>query len=401
MNKIKMIPGIDSLYYFIETNDNYDSLFLDILNQIEDNKTLFNKNKALYKNKDIKVEIKKRGFEYLNNSMGFYWFKDIEGFFRVGFKDEQTNATLNNIWIQLQSDGIYSIGIKALLELINDFLFKEVSKGSYPVNRIDLNCFINYNFSFVDKTMFATRKRSYAVYGELGNHKEVQTVYVGKKPFLLRLYNKSKQLKETSKNDVLMFEHFANNGLDVTKTIYNIEFEMHRQYLKSFGVTELYEILKNAQNLFKKAMDDIRLIDISNITQKDIENNSKSRAKTHPLWQEVKNRYKVESFLQARTNLERIKRKAILYDDINFKDDFIALCKKGMLHGVTVFPELASHYCDIALNPVIHAPKFTYKKQYTEVEVLDKDGCVTHRYRLLKSGELITPVQARSRSKDE
>jgi len=43
MNDIKMIHGIDSLYYFCESNENYDNLFLEILDQMEEKKGIFEK----------------------------------------------------------------------------------------------------------------------------------------------------------------------------------------------------------------------------------------------------------------------------------------------------------------------------------------------------------------------
>ena len=41
MSNIKKIFGIDTLYFFFETNDNYDELYLDILDQLEDIKAKF------------------------------------------------------------------------------------------------------------------------------------------------------------------------------------------------------------------------------------------------------------------------------------------------------------------------------------------------------------------------
>ena len=43
MHDIKMLHGIDSLYYFCESNENYDDLYLEILDQVEEVKGKFEK----------------------------------------------------------------------------------------------------------------------------------------------------------------------------------------------------------------------------------------------------------------------------------------------------------------------------------------------------------------------
>lgn len=65
-------------------------------------------------------------------------------------------------------------------------------------------------------------------------------------------------------------------------------------------------------------MDDIRLIDLNTISDKDIENNTKNRAKSLPIWDFIKDNYAIDAFLQVTSPLERIKRKAYVYDDISF-----------------------------------------------------------------------------------
>ena len=278
MEDIKMLHGIDTLYYYCETNENYDDLFLDILDQIEDMKGKFEKRDIEHQNNDINITLNEVPFNYLGIAEGFYWFKDINEFFKIGFKDKQKQRGMNDIRVQLQGIGIYTVGIKSLIDFINTKLLHEYITGYNPITRADLNCFIQYDFSFVSREMFSTRKQKYSSISEIGNSTTTQTIYVGRDPFKLRLYNKKEELKRSSKKD-LMFEYFLNNDFDLEQPIFNIEFELKREYLKQFKILTVDELLKNAVKLFCVAMDEIRLIDISNITQNDIKNNSKSRAK--------------------------------------------------------------------------------------------------------------------------
>mgnify|MGYP006900739803 FL=1 len=68
-----------------------------------------------------------------------------------------------------------------------------------------------------------------------------------------------------SKKEALMHEYLANQGFDVEAPIFNVEFQMHRPHLKAFGVQTVDDLLLNVNNLFKSAMDEIRLIDTSSI----------------------------------------------------------------------------------------------------------------------------------------
>jgi len=368
-------------------------MFLDILDQIEDKKALYERKEIEYKNSDIFIELKSISLQFLNKAEGFYWFKDINEFFRVGFKDETKNKELHNIRVQLQGIGIYTIGLKPLLTLINDNLLKDISTGVYPITRADLNCFINYDFSFINKTMFATRKKKYMSISEFGSANEIQTIYVGKAPFMLRLYDKKLELSKSNKQE-MMLEYFLNNGLDIEKEIFNLEFEMHRTHLRGFDITTLEDLTTNANNLFKKAMEDIRLIDINTITQKDIDNNSKNRAKSLPIWDYVKKNFNINNFLQNEFSIKRLKRKSYIYDEDRFIEEFNKLIKKALTYKLYLNDEfilaIAKRCLDDYEDKEERARKYVKpKKSYTPVKI-EGDS---NEYRLLKSGELIEPVK--------
>lgn len=387
-----MLHGIDTLYYFCESNTNYDNLFLDILDQIEDRKGVFLKKDIEFENSDINILIKDTPLNYLGKSEGFYWFKDINEFFKIGFKDYKTNRALNDIRVQLQGIGIYTVGIQSLIEFINKELLKEYITDYYPITRVDLNTFVQYDFSFVTREMFSTRKRNYATVSEIGNHKSLQTIYVGKAPFLLRLYNKKEELKKNSKKD-LMFEYFANHGFNLEDDIYNIEFELHRIHLKQYNINTIDELLTNAVNIFKQSMDNIRLIDTTNITDNDIKNNSKSRANTLPIWSHIKDSYNLKEFLQTSLPLNRLKRKISIYDENKFKLEIIAILRRAFINKLQVEPTALDFFYFEAKNSL---KKTTTQKEINKTyETLDnyinEDG-KKQRVRRLEDGTIIKPL---------
>lgn len=395
MTNVKYINGIDSLYYFAESNEEYDNLFLDILDQLEYIKGQFDKKEIVYENSDINIRINDISLSHLGKAEGFYWFKDINNFFKIGFKDKQKNQGLNDIRVQLLGIGIYTVGIQSLINFINDVLLQGFVTGYYPITRADLNCFIQYDFSFVSKEMFVTRKRKYSTISEIGNSTTTQTLYVGKEPFKLRLYNKLEELKQSKQNNKkeLMYEYFTNNGLDINDSIFNVEFEMHRSHLRQYNIQTVEELLSNAENLFKDSMNQIRLVDLSRLSDDAIKHNNKTRANTLAIWEYIKNGYVLDGFLQTSLPLQRIKRIVSIYDDTKFKIEYIALLRRAFINNLNIDTDtLESLYHEAKESLKKHKTNSSYKQSFTEVDIISPDGS-TQKLRLLEDGQLIEPLR--------
>lgn len=337
LENIKIVSGIDTLYFFIETNEDYDSLFLDVLDQYGDCIDRFTILEADYKNEDITVQIGKCTFTHVGMAQGFYWFKDINNFFKFGIKDKRKNRGLHNIQVQLTADGIYSVGIKSILELI-DSIFVEFSTGQKLITRADLNAFTTYDFSSISKDMFVTRKKQFTEFKAIGSKNSLSTIYVGKKPFLLRMYDKKQELIANGKKEELMGEYLANHGIDISsgEPLWNIEFELHREHLKSFNIFSVDELLTNAKAIFEKCMEDVRLIDIDTLTQKMIDSGHSNRAETLLIWDKIKDAYDISEFMQSTITLERLKRKEHKYTEQKALEEHIALGRKAKLNGIVI-----------------------------------------------------------------
>jgi hypothetical protein len=393
MSDTKILSGIDSLYYFCESNTNYDNLYLEILDQLEEVKGKFLKKDIEFENKDLSILINEIPLNFLGMAEGFHWFKDMNDTFKIGFKDKYKNRGLNDIRVQLLAFGIYTIGIKSIIDFIKTILLKDYITDYFPITRVDLNCFVQYDLSFIKKEMFVTRKRKYSTISEIGNANTTQTIYIGKEPFLLRIYNKKEELKKSNKKD-LMYEYFFNNGFDGEQPIFNVEFELHRTHLKQFNINTIDDLFLNAVSLFKQSMEDIRLIDTSNITDKDIENNTKNRAITLPIWSYIKENYQLDCFLQNQLPLERIKRKISVYDENKFEYEYVALIRKAYINNLTLESEyLINLYFKAKETLKKTTTQKELKKDYIEVEIVDEKTNKKDNYRLLNSGELIKPLR--------
>lgn len=311
-NLIKSTPvvsGIDALQYFAKSGAFYDRFFLDLMDQIEDKKTYFKKLNYQYADNDITVTINTIEVQYSGMGRdGFHWF--YHEFFRCAFKDSEKSPNIHNIRIQVNAVGIYTLGLKSLIQYINQEFLKNLTMNVFPITRIDLNMFVQHDFKYLRKEMILSKKKDHhANIAEHASAYELETYYVGKKPFLLRIYNKKNELKQATQiKRELMLNHFGINGLDCEQPIFNVEFEMHREYLKTFGIDTVDQALQRAETLFKHACDQIRLLDLSTISEDHINTPNRRRAETLPMWQHIKDSYSIKEFMQVETPLEKIEK---------------------------------------------------------------------------------------------
>ena len=159
-NYPNVISGIDTLFYFYQSNKLYDDFFSHLLEQLEVNKKRFDDANISYENRDLKASINNHVFEFNGRANGFYWFTHLDNFVKVGFKDSNSNPALHNIQVQLIGVGIYTLGLKSLLRYVDD-IFTHISTGYKPVTRADLNMFVQSDLSWLNKEMFVSRKRKY------------------------------------------------------------------------------------------------------------------------------------------------------------------------------------------------------------------------------------------------
>ncbi len=366
-NAPNIISGIDTLYYFYESNDLYDDLFLDILDQLEDVKGRFEKRDITYSNKDIKIQINKQAFTFNGKAQGFFWFTHIDEYFTIGFKDHLTNRGLNDIQLQLNANGIYTIGLKTLLRYVDDLLVGFIT-GYKPLTRVDLNIFVQSDLSWISKEMFVARKRSYtSIFKEVASKHKLETLYIGKKPFLLRLYNKIEELKNSKKKE-MMYEYFLNNGFGSLENVFNIEFEMHRDYFKSFKIDTVDDLLQRGELLFQDSLNAIRLVDLSTITDNTIDSKNKNRASTHPLWEHLNASYKLKDFLALEAPLERIKRKSYRYTIEEAMEEQYALARKAYIHNIVVDEQFYSEVLE-KFNKI-------KKSAYSGMTPAIENGCI-------------------------
>lgn len=386
--------GVDTLYYYAQSNDRYIECFYDLESQLKEQMKLMQDDPYAYAHSAMIVKLGEHTLQYLNKAQGVHWFKDVNEYFKIGLLNPTINSFQHSIQVQLLGNGIYTVGMKPLLTFINEEILKEITTGLFEISRGDINVFCQYDFGFVTKEMFVSKKKNYHVISEFGNAKRTQTIYVGKKPLSLRLYDKKLELQKSAKKE-MMEAYFTHLGFDLNEPIFNLEFEMHRIHFKNMSIRTLEGFLNNVDNLFKHSMNEIRLIDFSSITQKDLKNNSKNRAKTLPIWDYIKESFHIEAFMQYDFELERLPQKRYYYDMPKFITAIHEVINKALINKLPINSEMVFQIADRAID-MENEPKekpsckpIHTTHSHCDVLIRDKENDLIARYKLTKENELV------------
>ena len=325
--------GIDSLYYFIESNGAYQEFYEHCISSVVEKAK--ETNGGYIPKESLKIKISDIEFVYLGKEQGFYFFTDGAGAFRVGFKDPNTNRGVQDIRVQLQGIGIYAMGLVRLIQYINGVILKEISTENYFITRADFNIFCQYDLgSIIVPEHIVTRKRRFERI--MGKKNTYQTLYVGKPPARLRIYDKATEIDHTSMKSFFLCRYLEPLGIKIAEPFWNFEFECHRDFFKQYKISTLDDLLANAELLFHKMMEQIRFVDTATVSLKDLEANRLYKASNHPLWDYLNNSYRFNAIEQKTIPLERIRYVLKELNANDFIDEFRTLVKKYAEHSVIV-----------------------------------------------------------------
>lgn len=323
----KLVSGMDSLFYFIESNREYIEFYLNIAETVYETKEAYG---GFVPKNTLRFTISDMEFIYLGKQEGFYFLGDETGLFRVGFKDPTLNCGVHDIRVQLQGIGIYALGIIPLTDYVNNTILKHITKPIYHVTRADFNIFCQYDLGSVIKPEhIVTRKRRFSQI--IGTKHRYETLYIGTAPSRFRIYDKHLELKEGLDSIKLHFlkKYLAQHDIENIDPLWNFEIECHRDFLKQFKIYSLDDLFSNSEMIFHKCMQMVRLVDISTISQKAINANRLHKAVTHPLWEYIDKSYTFNAYEQKSIPLERLNYTPKEYKTSDFMHELDVLITKG------------------------------------------------------------------------
>ena len=329
----KTISGVDTLYCYYPSNDAYYDFFISLEKEITEAKEKYG---GYIPKNTHRTVIGDKEFFYNGVSKGFYFFIDTSRWFRIGFKHPESNTNVLDIQVQYESTGIYLLGIVNLKRHI-ETLLSPIAKIQPELTRIDGNIFVQIDLSLViEKDFLVSKKRKHR--REDGGRKGYQSFKMGDDPFVLRFYDKHKELIGKEKR-ALMESYFMFHGLDLAKPIWNFEFEWHRDFFKRYGIKTVEDALQKIETLFHYCMKIIRFVDKTTLSQKDLEADRLYRAKTHPLWEYIDRSYTFNAIPQSYEALEKIIPPKSVYTAKAFMKEFRTLLDKGASHNIYLSKE--------------------------------------------------------------
>ncbi|MFP4332947.1 MAG: hypothetical protein ACLFQJ_06560 [Campylobacterales bacterium] len=303
----KIACGVDTLYFFIETIAEYIDLYKEIESEIQSKIAYFSEKKLTYENRDIMIQVGEYTLEYLGSAKGFIFLAESNDYFKVGFKHPHKQQNLHNIKVDLKSKAIYTLGLPTILENIKSSILGRCAKG-FHISRADINCFINYDFSSFTSNDFVSRKRKWRnIKEDRGSSSKAQTIYIGNNPLKLRLYDKKAELKRDEHKELFMFEYFLLHGLSLHEPIWNVEFEVHREEFKSYSILTIDDFLSKIEMLFKTFTKDIRLAYVYRLSDSEIKNRHRNRAKSIEVWEYIHKNFTISLFQQSFDKLRKIR----------------------------------------------------------------------------------------------
>lgn len=300
-NKVKevksytLLPGIDTLYFFINCDTELYHKFYVLVNSGDWQK--FENYSFVYISKSSSKSYGVVGHMFdLFSSDGVCLCRAI-------FKDPDKQKQIKNIYIMLRGEAIYSYGIKLAIEKIVEILNSIFGLTAnfmtmYP-SRVDLNCFIGgFDFSKVKPECFAGHfynstelSKGHEIY-EFNSRLGLESLYLGSKssPLYFKIYNKKLEIEKNldKLSAQIKKEYLIQNGFDFKKPIWNAEFTLKRDFLYQSGVLTLQSLFSFFKGLFQNTFDNLVFYgdDIAKINRYRA-NRNLSRLKPHPLWEQI------------------------------------------------------------------------------------------------------------------
>jgi hypothetical protein len=196
-----------------------------------------------------------------------------------GFLGITTSKALPTMRWQPRAEALHGFGPSAIAQWLINLTESEVGPMSCTVSRIDLHAdFQGLFFNADDKESFICRARSCKAVWDEGVFSGFTFGSRGSKAASARIYDKS--LEIVKKGGTYWYEVW-NNAFDPGETVWRIEFEFHRGFLRKFGIDSLDQAFISMGGLWKYATEEWLSLRIQTLDE------THSRWPVEPTWQAI------------------------------------------------------------------------------------------------------------------
>lgn len=197
--------------------------------------------------------------------------------------------------VRFKSNLLWEMGLSSY-SYVASFIRKSFNHIiSTKVSRCDLALHIDgLAFTVKDLDSFVGRFRKDSLHR---CDRQVESLYFGSRTTnkcLCRIYNKTREVLE-KRDKYWFFDIWDKAGLDITN-VWNIEFELHRDFLKECKIDSWDDLKNNINSLWYYLTNEwLRYVDLSTATRRE-------NCKIQPLWHEVQKGY---DYLEFNGYIER------------------------------------------------------------------------------------------------
>ena len=325
------VSGIDKLNYQLVIDiEDYTTFYRNVVltDRLENDSDL----EFITENKQYKIF---RFERYLSNE-GVRPLNLPGGLGFIKFKNLNRKDGLESIYIEISSALLQLFTIEEchsiFVDKINSYGLKVVDT---KISRVDLNSYVyGFNFDWITDSYFSTNAKHT---NEIKSNRVLETFYLGSRgqnAVFLRIYNKWKELKESEhlndftrifKKDIIKAKFkMKDTVIEEDIPLWNIEYEIRREKLKSYKINTIEDLVLKANSLFLDLSTKNRLL--VKKTQKGDTNRSK--IKTHPIWDYMTHNYNLNN--QEKIEMNMIPQKKYIKDEIymiNRINETIEECK--------------------------------------------------------------------------
>lgn len=275
-----MISNIDTLIISFDIKD-YDSCILKYINELEKAKEM--SRNMLYDNKTEReyIVLGNMHFELMaNGSRGYAYLLHNDLFELRIAKYRSKSKNFYPLVVRFKASILWEKGLNSFW-YVADYLERTFGKIiDTKVNRVDLALHIDgLNFSVNDIDNFVGRFRKDSLHRE---DRKVESLYFGSRKTnkcLCRMYNKTREVLE-KRDKFWFFDIWNNNNMDVGN-VWNVEFELHRDFLKECKIQTYFDLVENVKGLWIYLTEKwIRYVDINSATRAE-------NCKTQQIWKTI------------------------------------------------------------------------------------------------------------------
>ena len=247
---MKYISNIDTIYVLldIENYEDNNKQLLEYLSIEKENAKLYSVDNTSYKHM---INLNNMNFELLNNgTKGYAYILNNNGYQVKIAQYESKLKSFCPLQIRISSEYLWAYGLSTAWSMIFNWIVETFGNIiSEKVCRVDLCTHI----SGID--LITNYENSYK-----GHFKKRETFYSGTninaitfgrrqtKNIYCRIYNKSLELQE-KRHKTWFYEIWQKHDMDI-KNVWNIEFELKSEFLRSFSINTVTDVLEHLQNLW-------------------------------------------------------------------------------------------------------------------------------------------------------